>query len=209
MKLIITLFFLSLSSFCCTQSKETSNSLKSKIKTGKVTAQEILLDEQYMNIHHTDSFRAVMKSFAPNGFLTIANNTEPGEKIKVYTIVKDEAGNLLQDVLVYLYQTDNNGYYGENTNPRLFGYVHTDTNGRIEVETIKPVGYPNSEAPRHIHIEIYHKGYKDYISEFLFDDDERLTETLRKDMLRQGVLISSFDNSQRNPSIEYIVVLKK
>jgi len=209
MKLIVTLFFLSLSSFCCTQSKDGSYDLKFKIETGKITAQEALLDNQYMSIHHTDSFRSVMKAFAPKGNLKITNENEFGEKIKVNCVLKDEEGNLLPNVLVYLYHTDNTGVYGDNTNPRLFGYVYTDVNGKIQVETIKPVGYPKSEAPRHIHIEVYHKGFKDYISEFLFNDDERLTETLRKDMLTHGVLISSFDYTGKIPSIDYTVVLKK
>jgi hypothetical protein len=126
MKLIIVLFFLSLSNFSCTQSKEALNlidDLKSRITKGELTAQKILLDETYMSIHHTDEFRGLMKSYAPTGFIKISNDTEAGEKIKVSFIFKDAAENLLPSTLIYLYHTDNMGYYGDHKNPRLFCYM--------------------------------------------------------------------------------------
>lgn len=208
MKKIIVLFFLSLSSFCCTQSKETpslTDDLKSRIAKGELTAQKILLDAAYMNIHHTDAFRDIIKTNAPAEFIKISNDDEEGEKIKAKFIFKDAAGNSLANTLIYLYHTDNKGYYGEHKNPGLFGYVNTNAEGKIEVETIRPAGYPNSGAPQHIHFEI--EKYN-YVSEVLFNDDKRLTKDLKKDMLSHGAYVSSFDYSGKIPTIEYNITVK-
>lgn len=208
MKLIIVLFFLSLSSFCCTQSKvapSLTDDLKSRITKGEFTAQKILLDDDYMSIHHTDAFRDIIKTNAPTEFIKISNDAEDGEKIKVRFTFKDAAGNSLPNTLIYLYHTDNKGSYGEYKNPKLFGYVNTNEEGKIEVETIRPAGYPNSGAPQHIHFEI--EKYN-YVSEVLFNDDKRLSEDLKKDMLSHGAYAASFDYTGKIPTIEYNITVK-
>ena len=65
-------------------------------------------------------------------------------------------------------------YEGDMRYARLFGYVKTNKNGRFELHTVKPSGYPKSDLPSHIHVHVTAAGYSSYVTEFLFDDDERL-----------------------------------
>jgi len=42
-----------------------------------------------------------------------------------------------------------------------FGYAKTDTSGKFEIHTVKPSGYPQSELPAHIHVEVpKHENYE-------------------------------------------------
>lgn len=196
------------------------SSLKSKLEKGELTSQQILIDDAFMEIHYAESFRDLIKNYAPKSEIKITNESEPGEKIKVICEVKDESGNPVSNALVYIYQTDNRGYYGKDTphilanegdyrHARLFGYLHTDDKGKINIETIKPVGYPKSTLPRHIHIVISKEGYNYFGTELLFDDDDRLSEEQRARALKEGFLISSFDNSKDIPNIIYTLTIKK
>ena len=100
-------------------------------------------------------------------------------------------GKSIAGVVVYFYQTDAKGWYaadkphvggnsGDQRHARIFGYAKTDAFGKFEIHTIKPSGYPESDLPAHIHVEIDElAGYQPIITEFLFDDDERLVGTIR------------------------------
>ncbi|HEV7745779.1 MAG TPA: hypothetical protein VGO56_12345 [Pyrinomonadaceae bacterium] len=74
---------------------------------------------------------------------------------------------------------------------RLFGYLTTNQAGQYELRTIRPVGYPNSTLPAHIHIEIEAAGNEPatIISEILFADDPRLTSEARERSQREGLVI--------------------
>jgi len=72
----------------------------------------------------------------------------------------------------------------------LFGYVKTDKNGVFELHTIKPSGYPQSDLPAHIHVHIEASGYQTVVTEFLFDDDERLVGKIRENSIRNKFMIS-------------------
>lgn len=221
--ILILLFLALIPSVSLPQSTDTAgivNNLKSQLEKGELTSQQILIDKDYMEIHYAESFRYLIKDYAPKAEIKITNENEPGEKIKVTCEVKDESGNPVSDALVYIYQTDNRGYYGKDSphilanegdyrHARLFGYLYTDSSGKINIETIKPVGYPKSTLPRHIHIVISKEGYNYLGTELLFDNDERLSEEQRKRALNEGFLISSFDNSKDIPSITYTLTIKK
>jgi len=73
---------------------------------------------------------------------------------------------------------------------RLFGYVKTDKDGKFELHTIKPSGYPQSDLPAHIHVHISAEGYRSFGTEFLFDDDERLVGKIRENSIRNNFMIS-------------------
>jgi len=103
--------------------------------------------------------------------------------------------------LVYLYQTDAKGWYaadaphilvneGDMRHARLFGYVKTDKNGRFELHTVKPSGYPQSDLPAHIHVHIDATGFSAFVNEFLFDDDERLIGEIRQSSVRNRFIIA-------------------
>jgi len=79
---------------------------------------------------------------------------------------------------------------GDMRHARLFGYVKTSNDGKFELHTIKPSGYPQSDLPAHIHVHIDVNGYQSLVTEFLFDDDERLVGKIRENSTRNNFLIS-------------------
>ena len=126
-----------------------------------------------------------MKQYTIPNILTITTADEPGKRILVTGTIRNKEGKPVAGAIVYLYQTDTRGWYaasqphvggneGDRRHARLFGYVKTGANGKFELHTIKPSGYPNSDLPAHIHIEITAEGYPTMVTELLFDDDDRL-----------------------------------
>jgi protocatechuate 3,4-dioxygenase beta subunit len=171
-----------------------------KLQDLKAVVSSVLTDKAYMSIHPMTTFREMIKNHASTGVLTITPEDESGKKIKVIATVRDKSGHPIADALVYLYQTDSRGWYaadaphvlmneGDFRHARLFGYVKTDKNGRIELHTIKPSGYPKSDLPAHIHVHVMAEGYQPYGTEFLFQDDERLKgEILNRAIVDGGMI---------------------
>lgn len=92
----------------------------------------------------------------------------------------------VEGVTLYVYHTDARGHYseldgnGQEPQPRIKGFVRTDREGRYEFETTRPGGYPGRRDPAHIHVKAYGAGYAErWLTDFLFDDDPRLTEENR------------------------------
>jgi protocatechuate 3,4-dioxygenase beta subunit len=173
--------------------------VKTKLQT-RASASSILSDKKYLVLHPRTSFRDMIKEHATTDVLTITADNEPGKKIKVTGIIKNKDGQPVVNALVYLYQTDSRGWYaadaphvlmneGDMRYARLFGYVRTDNNGKFELHTVKPSGYPQSDLPAHIHVHVMAEGYHSYITEFLFQDDERLRgEILNRAVVDGGII---------------------
>ena len=169
---------------------------------GGASVSQILTDKKYLSIHPDTNFRELIEKFSSDKTLAIAPADEPGKKIQVICTVKNEAGNVVPGALVYLYQTDAKGWYaadvphvqmneGDMRHARLFGYVKTNNKGQFELHTVKPSGYPKSDLPAHIHVHLNADGYRAYVSEFLFDDDERLVGEIRANAQRNNFIISN------------------
>ncbi|MGH9883065.1 MAG: hypothetical protein ACRD6N_16640, partial [Pyrinomonadaceae bacterium] len=87
---------------------------------------------------------------------TIVSDKEPGEPLIVSgTIYSSDGRAPMAGINLYVYQTDATGRYsttgGDNRNTRIHGLMKTNAEGRYEFRTIKPVSYPNSNIPAHIH----------------------------------------------------------
>ena len=80
---------------------------------------------------------------------------------------------------------------------RLFGYVRTDKDGRFDLHTIKPSGYPHSDLPAHIHVYVTAAGYSNFVNEFLFDDDERLVGPTRENSARNQFIIAKPEKADK------------
>jgi protocatechuate 3,4-dioxygenase beta subunit len=171
-----------------------------KLQNNTASVSAILSDKTYLSIHPLTDFRELIKANCTPDILTITTPDEPGKKIRVLGTVTDKEGKPVAGALVYLYQTDYRGWYaadaphvlvneGDMRHARLFGYVKTDAKGKFELHTVKPHGYPNSELPAHIHVHVVMAGYQPYVSEFLFDDDERLVGKIRERSVQEGFLI--------------------
>lgn len=128
---------------------------------------------------------------------TSAGWSEKGQKLLVTgTVYKIDGETPAPDVIIYYWQTDNNGYYspGKNMNEKakrhghIRGWVKTDANGRYSIYTIRPAPYPNRSIPAHIHTSIKESNIKNeyYIDEFVFDDDKLLTGAKRKALENRG-----------------------
>ena len=192
------------------------------LSSKKADPSQILSDKKFDSVHPETSFRDLIKKYSKETVLKIVNNDEPGKKIKVIGTVKNESGQPVANAFVYLYQTDSRGWYAANSphvqayegdfrHARLFGYLMTDANGRFELHTVKPSGYPRSDLPAHIHVHVSKEGFSDYSTEFLFDDDPRLVGTIRENSIRNRFIIAKPEkaNTPFEQQFSYQIVMEK
>ncbi len=177
------------------------NEITTKLQNKSASVSAILTDKKYLTIHPLTEFRELIKTNSTTDILKITTTGEPGKKIRVLGSVTDKDGKPVPGASIYLYQTDAKGWYaadaphvltyeGDMRHARLFGYVKTDTNGKFELQTVKPSGYPRSDLPAHIHLQVTATNYKPYVTEFLFDDDDRLVGKIREQSVRNQFLIA-------------------
>lgn len=112
-----------------------------------------------------------------------------GPKISVSgTIFLPDGKTPAQDVILYLYHTDQTGVYPVRDDVtgagRRHGYLRTwlktDSHGRYQFFTLRPASYPGSRNPAHIHAIVKEPAKQPYwIDDFLFDDDPFLTKEQR------------------------------
>jgi protocatechuate 3,4-dioxygenase beta subunit len=215
-------FIISLSCKAQTDSSALLTEATTKLKNKSATVSVILTDKKYLTIHPATPFRQLIEANATTEIIQITTTSEPGKKIRVLGVVTDKNGKPVAGALVYLYQTDSRGWYaadaphvlsneGDMRHARLFGYVKTDAGGKFELHTVKPSGYPRSDLPAHIHVHVTAAGFKSYVTEFLFDDDERLVGNIREQSARNQFLISTPEKATAafDQQFSYKVLLEK
>jgi protocatechuate 3,4-dioxygenase beta subunit len=162
----------------------------------------ILAEPTYIAAHEYPRFRALIRARATRSSATLVTAGEPGEKLVVTGTIRGARGRPLAGALIYAYQTSAKGWYsdraahvranaGDVNHARLFAYLRTDDQGRYELRTIRPAGYPRSTLPQHIHFHVAPAGSdRDVlVSEICFEDDPRMTPAVRAETLRNGFLI--------------------
>lgn len=117
-----------------------------------------------------------------------------GEAMRIEGVVRDGAGSVVPGVIVYAYHTDANGLYPRDEGARgtsayrhgrLRGWAQTGPQGEYRFDTIRPGGYPGTEEPEHVHLHVIEPGRCTYyIDDVLFEDDPRLTEGKRAQLVR-------------------------
>lgn len=123
--------------------------------------------------------------------------TEEGQKLLITGTVYKIGGKIPSpNVVIYYWQTDNNGNYspkqGMDEQAKRHGYIRgwvkSDEDGKYSIYTIRPAPYPNDHMPAHIHTSIKEPNIPDeyYIDEFVFDDDILLTGKKRKTLENRG-----------------------
>jgi protocatechuate 3,4-dioxygenase beta subunit len=175
---------------------------KAALDAGKSTT-DLLTDPTFGSAHEWPRFRKLIRDGASASPVTITSPNEPGDPLIVVGRVSDSQGRPVKAAVVYAYQTSNKGWYadraahisgneGDRKHARLFGYLKTDGEGRFEVRTIRPGGYPDSDLPAHIHVEVDRPtGAADnLITEIQFDDDPRLTTVRRQQSKNEGFVIA-------------------
>jgi protocatechuate 3,4-dioxygenase beta subunit len=120
---------------------------------------------------------------------TLPDFNESGPKIEISGIVYQRDGKTpAKDVVIYVYHTDQTGRYSTKGNETgwgkrhgyIRGWVKTDKNGFYQFYTLRPVSYPNSNIPQHIHATVKEPDKNEYwIDEYVFDDDPFLTASER------------------------------
>lgn len=213
--------FISLDMFSCAQEMSAQlRSIEQKLSSKQSTITQILTDASYMQLHSQAEFRELIKRFAKPEKITLTTTNEPGTQITVKGKIIDKYDKPLSNVLVYIYHTDNKGWYsdtaghvsgmgGDRAHARLFGYFKTNNDGTFEFHTIHPQGYPNSNLPQHIHFEIFsNTGQALLVTELLFNEDPRLTSSIRERMTNEGGIVSSNTGTLNAPAYEYTIKIK-
>ena len=109
----------------------------------------------------------------------IAPPAEPGERLVLTgTMLRADGRTPAANVVLLAYHTNVKGIYPKRLTSggrgSLQGRLRTDAQGRYRIETIRPGGYPDSEAPAHIHLVVQPEGKEEfYVDEAIFDDDPR------------------------------------
>ena len=172
------------------------------LRAGK-SVSDILTDPAFLPAHEWPRFRKLIRESANSSHATIVTPNEPGEPLAVSARVVDREDRPLAGALVYVYQTSLKGWYsdraahysaneGDRKFARLFGYLITDSRGAFTLRTIRPAGYPDSDLPAHIHVEIMSPNQPaiGVATEIRFDDDPRLTADWRKRSQQEGFVIT-------------------
>lgn len=116
---------------------------------------------------------------------------EEGQKlILTGTVFQIDGKNVAPNVIIYYWQTDNNGYYSPidgmdkkaKKHGHIRGWVKTDNNGKYTIKTIRPAPYPKQTMPAHIHLSIKEPNIDNeyYTDEINFDDDKLLISYFKK-----------------------------
>ena len=132
---------------------------------GQRTVGEVLREPSSNELRPYTEFRDLIREQAREVAVRLAPSDEPGEPLLVRLRVVDGEQRARAGVLVYAYQTSAKGWYaaaaphvggneGDHKHARLFGYCRTGPDGWVELDTIRPGGYPRSTLPQHIHVAL-------------------------------------------------------
>ena len=121
--------------------------------------------------------------------LLVAPAGEPGSRLTVSGTLLDRAGRPIPGAELHVYQTDASGRYTldkpmDEPHARLAGRLRTGADGRFELRTIRPGGYPKSlilggkerKIPAHIHIDVRADGHPEHRFQLVFADDPQLRD---------------------------------
>lgn len=127
---------------------------------------------------------------------TLPDWSSPGIKIEVSGVIFQSDGETpAPDVVLYIYHTDTSGHYSSSENAKGFwkthgfirGWVKTNVHGWYKFYTKRPVSYPNSIEPAHIHPVIKEPDKNEYyIDAYVFEDDPLLTSTEKSKLQNRG-----------------------
>jgi protocatechuate 3,4-dioxygenase, beta subunit len=121
----------------------------------------------------------------------LSKDADKGEKMLISgTVYETDGKTPARDVLIYLYHTDIEGYYGRNgehKHGRYRGWMLTDKAGKYEFQTIKPAPYPVNRFAAHIHMTVTTKTMReDSIDSILFEGDRLISASERETAGKKG-----------------------
>jgi protocatechuate 3,4-dioxygenase, beta subunit len=122
----------------------------------------------------------------------LSTDSDKGEKMLVSgTVFLPDGKTPAPNVLIYIYHTDIEGFYGrksgEHKHGRYRGWMLTDEKGRYEFTTIKPAPYPENRFAAHIHTTLTAQDFReDWIDSYLFEGDELISAREREEAGKRG-----------------------
>lgn len=158
----------------------------------------------FLSLSAQDSDHSPIYDYTEN---QIINNTDsiPGfetkaNKLKITgTIFQSDGVTPAKDVLLFIYQADENGDYQVKTEDdkryvEHRSWVKTDEDGKYTFYTfipgsaIEPITYPRKRGAKEIVPIIKEEGKEEYnLNAFLFDNDPLLSKSCRKKLKRKGI----------------------
>ncbi len=159
-----------------------------------------LADPEASASDETRRGRALLRKLSRRAADWVSPPGEPGTPLVVSGTVRDAEGKAVAGALLIVFQADADGLYTkanvmDERNARLFAFLRTGLDGRFELRTVRPGGYPPRPGqekdekwliPAHIHIEVATaEGGRDEAVvrrrfQLVFDDDPRLTPYWRE-----------------------------
>ena len=183
-------------------SDEALSALEKAFAAGFPTPSAVLNNPAFSALRANAPQRArlnsLLRAHARESRIAIVAPGQPGTPLRFMARIQDaRTGAPVARAFAYLYQTDHNGYYDRDDrgnergpeNPRVFGVVRADQQGRIEVNTIVPGSYPGGGF-RHIHYVIRADGYKESMREVILDEDPRPTRQQKEWAVRNGDVVA-------------------
>lgn len=119
-------------------------------------------------------------------------DADKGDKMVISGKVFEADGKTpAPNVLIYLYHTDIEGYYGrgngEHKHGRYRGWLLTDADGRYSFQTIKPAPYPENRFAAHIHMTVTTTTMReDWVDSILFEGDKLISARERETAGQKG-----------------------
>lgn len=136
-------------------------------------AARVLTEPAFDRFRTQEKFRTLIRDHSKQSEICMVTDAEKGERIKISGLVRDASERPVADALVYAYHADSEGHYargdGSEDNPRLFGYMRTDSNGRFRFITVRPGAYRGSE--QHIHMLVTTPKVTNFVWRIGFHDD--------------------------------------
>ena len=184
-----------------------------------------LVSEHYteLSIAERKEIRDFLSAHTRFSNIHIPPPKEAGQLITITGTVKDVKGSPLKNRKLFIFHTDAKGYYAptdsaskrmNEPDPRLFGYVITDQQGKYSFETIHPGTYPGKYEgrfiPQHIHIQIIEKGYEPFSVQMAFEDDPAMKDIYWRDWaIKQKFPVTKFSRAGNKLIGIYNIILSK
>lgn len=112
------------------------------------------------------------------------------------TVYQNDGRSPAPNVIIYYWQTDEQGYYSKTADLKgeavrhgaRRGWLKTGADGKYALFTNRPAPYPSRDMPAHIHLAIKEPDIANeyYVDELVFDDDPLLTTAKRKALENRG-----------------------
>jgi protocatechuate 3,4-dioxygenase beta subunit len=112
------------------------------------------------------------------------------------TVYQSDGRTPAPNVILYYWQTDEQGYYSKTSTLKgaaarhgaRRGWMKTGADGKYALYTNRPAPYPREDMPAHIHLAIKEPDLPNeyYVDELVFDDDRLLTTARRKALENRG-----------------------